>query len=50
MLKHMLDTTIGVNGLHVSGHARSRGLILVTNNTKEFERVEGLRIDDWSSQ
>jgi tRNA(fMet)-specific endonuclease VapC len=43
-------TTIGVNELHISGHARSQGLILVTNNTKEFERVEGLRIDDWSSQ
>jgi tRNA(fMet)-specific endonuclease VapC len=43
-------TTIGVNDVHISGHARSQGLILVTNNTKEFERVEGLRIDDWSSQ
>ena len=41
-------TPIGVNDLHIAGHARSRGLVLVTNNTKEFERVEGLRIDDWS--
>jgi tRNA(fMet)-specific endonuclease VapC len=39
---------IGVNGLHIAGHARSQGLILVTNNTKEFERVEGLRIADWT--
>ncbi|EES1602103.1 VapC toxin family PIN domain ribonuclease, partial [Escherichia coli] len=30
------------------GHARSRGLIIVTNNTREFERVDGLRIEDWS--
>ncbi|MCV5825230.1 VapC toxin family PIN domain ribonuclease, partial [Escherichia coli] len=26
----------------------SRGLIIVTNNTREFERVDGLRIEDWS--
>ncbi|MFP1556962.1 tRNA(fMet)-specific endonuclease VapC [Escherichia coli] len=31
-----------------AGHARSRGLIIVTNNTREFERVGGLRIEDWS--
>ncbi|EJH6415855.1 VapC toxin family PIN domain ribonuclease, partial [Escherichia coli] len=24
------------------------GLIIVTNNTREFERVDGLRIEDWS--
>ncbi|RIG00506.1 VapC toxin family PIN domain ribonuclease, partial [Shigella flexneri] len=30
------------------GHARSRGLIIVTNNTREFERVGGLRTEDWS--
>ena len=40
-------TPIGVNDLHIAGHARSRGLILVSNNTKEFERVEGLRLVDW---
>jgi tRNA(fMet)-specific endonuclease VapC len=43
-------TIIGVNDLHIAGHARSRGLILVTNNTKEFERVEGLRIMDWTRE
>ncbi len=43
-------TIIGVNDLHIAGHARSQGLILVTNNTKEFKRVEGLRIMDWTSQ
>ncbi|NOR71452.1 MAG: VapC toxin family PIN domain ribonuclease, partial [Methylomarinum sp.] len=32
---------------HIAGHARSEGLILVTNNVKEFERVEALRIDNW---
>lgn len=38
---------IGVNDLHIAGHARSRGLVLVTNNEKEFSRVEGLRIENW---
>jgi len=38
---------IGVNDLHIAGHARSEGLILVTNNKKEFERVEALRIENW---
>ncbi|MBL4852199.1 MAG: PIN domain-containing protein, partial [Gammaproteobacteria bacterium] len=39
--------TIGVNDLHISGHARSEGLILVTNNFREFERVSALRLDNW---
>lgn len=39
---------IGVNGLHIAGHARSRGLNLVTNNTREIERIEGLRVLDWT--
>ncbi len=38
---------IGVNDLHISGHARSEGLILVTNNLREFERVSALRLDNW---
>lgn len=41
-------TPIGVNDLHIAGHARSRGFILVTNTTHEFERVEGLRLNDWT--
>ena len=40
-------TTIGVNDLHIAGHARSEGLTLVTNNLKEFDRVEGLRLENW---
>jgi tRNA(fMet)-specific endonuclease VapC len=39
--------TIGVNDLHIAGHARSEGLTLVTNNMREFERVEALRLDNW---
>jgi len=38
---------IGVNDLHIAGHARSEGLILVSNNTREFERVAGLRLVNW---
>lgn len=40
---------ISENEMHIAGHARSRGLILVTNNLREFERVEGLRLDNWVS-
>lgn len=38
---------IGVNDLHIAGHARSEGMTLVTNNVREFERVDGLRLDNW---
>lgn len=40
-------TPIGVNDLHIAAHARSEGLTLVTNNEREFERIHGLRIDNW---
>jgi len=40
-------TPIGVNDLHIAGHARSEGLILVTNNVREFTRVNALRIENW---
>lgn len=39
---------IGGYDLLIAGHARSRGLILVTGNLGEFNRVEGLRCEDWS--
>lgn len=39
--------SIGVNNLHIAGHARSRGLTIVTNNLREFERVRGLSVDSW---
>jgi len=38
---------IGPYNMMIAGHARSMGLILVTNNIKEFERVPGLRIENW---
>lgn len=41
-------TPIGQYDQLIAGHARSRGLIIVTNNCREFERVPGLRIEDWT--
>ena len=38
---------IGANDLLIASHALSLNAILVTNNTKEFERVDGLEIEDW---
>ena len=38
---------IGVNDLHIAGHARSEGLVLVTNNTSEFKRVPALELENW---
>ena len=39
---------IGPYDMMIAGHARSRGLILVSNNLAEFERVQGLRIENWA--
>jgi tRNA(fMet)-specific endonuclease VapC len=33
----------------IAGHARSRGLIVVTGNLREFQRVPGLRCEDWEA-
>jgi tRNA(fMet)-specific endonuclease VapC len=38
---------IGVNDLHIAAHARSEGLVLVTNNLAEFERVPALELENW---
>lgn len=38
---------IGPYDVMIAGHARSRGLIVVTNNTKEFKRVPGLQVENW---
>jgi len=42
-----LGTPIGPYDAMIAGHARSTGLILVTNNLKEFSRVPGLRLENW---
>ena len=38
---------IGPYDMMIAGHARSTGLILVTNNLNEFKRVSCLRIENW---
>jgi tRNA(fMet)-specific endonuclease VapC len=42
-----LGQPIGVNDLHIAGHARSEGLVLVTNNMSEFVRVPALEVENW---
>jgi tRNA(fMet)-specific endonuclease VapC len=39
---------IGVNDLHIAAQARSSGLTLVTNNTREFGKVPGLLLENWT--
>ena len=43
-------TPIGGYDVLIAGHARSRGLVVVTGNLAEFRRVEGLRCEDWEVQ
>lgn len=42
-----LGLSIGVNDLHIAGHARSEGMVLVTNDVAEFERVPALELENW---
>ena len=42
-----LGQPIGVNDLHIAGHARSEGLVLVTHNVSEFKRVPALELENW---
>lgn len=38
---------IGENDIHIAAHAISQGLILVTNNLREFKRVVNLTLENW---
>lgn len=40
---------IGAYDAMIAAHARSLGLMLITNNTREFARVDGLRIENWAA-
>ena len=42
-----VGTPIGPYDMMIAGHARACGLTLVTNNVREFERIQGLRIENW---
>jgi tRNA(fMet)-specific endonuclease VapC len=37
----------GAYDMMIGGHARSEGLILVTSNLREFEPMQGLRVENW---
>lgn len=39
---------IGPMDLLIAAQARSRGLVLVTNNKKEFSQVPGLKVENWT--
>jgi tRNA(fMet)-specific endonuclease VapC len=41
---------IGNMDMLIGAHARSLGCILVTNNEKEFKRIEGLNVENWTKQ
>jgi tRNA(fMet)-specific endonuclease VapC len=40
-------TPCGPHDMQIGGHARSEGLIVVTNNTREFSRMPGVRAENW---
>ena len=40
-------TPVGPFDVLIAGQARARNLVLVTNNTREFAKIPGLRIEDW---
>ncbi len=44
---HKTGTLIGPNDLWIAAHALSTGMTLVTNNTREFKRVLGLKLENW---
>ncbi|WP_259142831.1 PIN domain-containing protein [Enterobacter sp. SLBN-59] len=44
---HLAGTPIGPNDAAIAGHAIAAGAVLVTNNTREFERVPDLVLEDW---
>jgi len=44
----LAGTPIGPNDTAIAGHAIAVGAVLVTNNTREFERVPGLTFEDWA--
>ncbi len=40
-------TPCGPHDMQIGAHARSEGLIIVTNNVREFSRMPGLRVENW---
>ena len=49
-IRDSLESTgniIGANDLFIASHAKSLDAVIVTNNTREFLRVDGLKVEDW---
>jgi tRNA(fMet)-specific endonuclease VapC len=44
------DKTVGALDMLIGAQALSLGLILMTNNEKEFRRIPGLKIENWAGQ
>jgi tRNA(fMet)-specific endonuclease VapC len=45
----LAGTPIGGNDLWIACHALAEGMVLVTNNTAEFERIAGLNVENWAN-
>lgn len=41
-------TPIGPIDMMIAGHAKALGYTVVTNNTKEFKRIKGLKLENWA--
>lgn len=41
-------TPVGTMDMLIAAHAKSKDLIIITNNVRKFERVEGLRLENWA--
>ncbi len=41
------ETPCGPHDMQIGGHARSEGLVVVTNNMREFVRMQGIRAENW---
>jgi len=39
---------LGAADLMIAAHARSMDAIMVTNNTKDFSRVRGMQVENWT--
>ena len=44
----MAGTPIGANDLWIACHALAENATLVTNDTREFQRIAGLRLENWA--
>ncbi len=47
---HRAGRLIGANDLLIAATALANGLTLITHNTDEFKRIEGLPVEDWEEE